>query len=88
MHGFSKKPTPVAGVMDAPLYVAGEHKLEGFDEPIILSANENPLGPSEQALAGRVLNAAFLTYVASAFTALMTLLYYLLRFGLLGGSDD
>ncbi len=51
MHGFSKKPTPVAGVMDAPLYVAGEHKLEGFDEPIILSANENPLGPSEQALA-------------------------------------
>jgi Zn-dependent membrane protease YugP len=46
------------------------------------------VSPREQALAGRVLNAAFLTYVASAFTALMTLLYYLLRFGLLGGSDD
>jgi Zn-dependent membrane protease YugP len=42
----------------------------------------------EQPLAGRVLNAAFLTYVASAFTALMTLLYYLMRAGLLGRRDD
>jgi Zn-dependent membrane protease YugP len=42
----------------------------------------------ERAVAGRVLNAAFMTYVASAFTALMTLLYYLLRAGLLGGRDD
>jgi hypothetical protein len=33
--------------------------------------------PGEDAHAGRVLNAAFLTYVASAFTAIMTLLYYL-----------
>ena len=32
--------------------------------------------------------AAFLTYVASAFTAIMTLLYYMLRAGLLGGRDD
>ncbi len=38
--------------------------------------------------AGAVLNAAFLTYVASAFTALMTLLYYLARLGLLGGRRD
>ena len=36
----------------------------------------------------KVLNAAFLTYVASAVTALMTLLYYLLRSGLLGGRRD
>jgi Zn-dependent membrane protease YugP len=42
----------------------------------------------EQAHAGAVLNAAFLTYVASAFTAIMTLLYYMLRAGLLGGRDD
>ncbi|MDP6523929.1 MAG: zinc metallopeptidase [Kiritimatiellia bacterium] len=42
----------------------------------------------EAKVAGRVLNAAFLTYVASAFTALMTFLYYLLRSGLLGGGDD
>lgn len=39
----------------------------------------------ERAGAGQVLNAAFLTYVAAAITALMTLLYYLMRSGLLGG---
>ena len=43
-------------------------------------------GEAQQA--GRVLNAAFLTYVASAISAMMTLLYYLIRFGLIGGSDD
>jgi Zn-dependent membrane protease YugP len=42
----------------------------------------------ESKQAGQVLNAAFLTYVASAISALLTLLYYLLRSGLLGGSDD
>jgi Zn-dependent membrane protease YugP len=39
----------------------------------------------EQEKAGSVLNAAFMTYVAAAFTSLMTLLYYLMRFGLIGG---
>lgn len=39
----------------------------------------------EQKDAAKVLNAAFLTYVASAVTALLTLLYYLMRSGLLGG---
>ena len=39
----------------------------------------------EQEDAARVLNAAFLTYVASAVTALLTLLYYLYRSGLIGG---
>lgn len=39
----------------------------------------------EQEDAGRVLSAAFLTYLASALTALLTLLYYLYRAGLLGG---
>lgn len=38
----------------------------------------------ERAHAAAVLNAAFLTYVASALSALLTLLYYLLRFGLIG----
>ena len=46
------------------------------------------VSPREADDAGKVLNAAFLTYVASAVTALMTLLYYLLRSGLLGGGDD
>ncbi len=42
----------------------------------------------EQEDAGRVLNAAFLTYVASAVTSMLTLLYYLYRAGLLGGRRD
>jgi Zn-dependent membrane protease YugP len=46
------------------------------------------VSPLEQASAARVLNAAFLTYVASAVTALLTLLYYLIRSGLLGGRRD
>ena len=50
MSGFSTKPTPKPGVLDAPLYIPGEHKLPGFEEPIILSANENPLGPSPKAI--------------------------------------
>jgi uncharacterized protein len=36
----------------------------------------------------RVLNAAALTYVAAAISTLMTLLYFLLRAGLLGGRRD
>jgi len=35
--------------------------------------------------AGKVLNAAFMTYVASAVTALLTLLYYLIQSGVFGG---
>lgn len=45
-----KRPTPKPGVMEAPLYVPGEHKLDGIDEPAILSANENPLGASPRAI--------------------------------------
>lgn len=36
----------------------------------------------------RVLNAAALTYVAAAVTSLLTLLYYLLRSGILGGRSE
>ncbi len=36
----------------------------------------------------RVLNAAALTYVAAAVSTLLTLVYFLMRSGLLGGSDD
>ncbi len=38
--------------------------------------------------AGSVLNAAFLTYVAAAAGAMFTLLFFLLRSGLLGGGRD
>jgi Zn-dependent membrane protease YugP len=38
--------------------------------------------------AGAVLNAAFLTYVASALSSLLMLLYYLLRAGVFGNNRD
>lgn len=47
----------------------------------IISANER------QGI-DRVLNAAAMTYVAAAVSTLMTLLYFLIRSGLLGGRDD
>ena len=35
----------------------------------------------------KVLNAAAMTYVAAAASSIMTLLYFLLRSGILGGDD-
>lgn len=46
------------------------------------------LAPSEVQGAGKVLNAAFGTYVAAAISALMTLLYYLVRFAGVGSRRD
>ncbi|MDD4103306.1 MAG: zinc metallopeptidase [Kiritimatiellae bacterium] len=43
------------------------------------------VSPGQEAEAGRVLNAAFLTYVAAAVSSLLTLLYYLMRAGIIGG---
>ena len=45
------------------------------------------LSGDERSGAASVLNAAFLTYLAAALTALLQLLYFLLRLGLLGGDD-
>ena len=46
--------------------------------------------PEEDRTVGKVLNAAAWTYVAGTLTSILTLLYYLFRFGLIGGSrsDD
>jgi Zn-dependent membrane protease YugP len=44
--------------------------------------------PQEREGMDKVLNAAALTYVAAAVSTLMTLLYFLLRAGLLGGRRD
>ena len=41
--------------------------------------------PQEQSHAATVLNAAFMTYLASAVSSVLTLLYYLIRLGVLGG---
>lgn len=46
------------------------------------------LDEEEQRGAQRVLSAAAMTYVAAAITAILTLVYYLMRAGLLGGRDD
>ena len=46
------------------------------------------VSPQESDHAGKVLNAAFLTYLASAVSAIMTLLYYLWRAGLIGGNNN
>lgn len=52
-----------------------------------LAVEQGLISPQERAGMDRVLNAAALTYVAAAVSTLMTLLYYLLRAGLLGGRD-
>lgn len=44
--------------------------------------------PMEANMSGAVLNAAFLTYVAAAVSALLTLLYYLLRAGVFNSRND
>ena len=46
------------------------------------------VSPDQESAAGSVLNAAFLTYLAAAVSSLMTLLYYLLRAGIIGGGRD
>lgn len=53
-----------------------------------LMVSSGIVSPSESGAAGAVLNAAFMTYIASAFTAIMTLLYYMLRAGMIGRRDD
>jgi Zn-dependent membrane protease YugP len=46
------------------------------------------VSPREEQTVARVLNAAAWTYVAATLTSVLSLLYYLYRFGLLGGGRD
>ena len=46
------------------------------------------LSSSEMVAVNRVLSAAAMTYVAAAASSIVTLLYFLIRAGLLGGRDD
>nr|HPM34566.1 zinc metallopeptidase [Spirochaetota bacterium] len=46
------------------------------------------VGPNEIGGVEKVLSAAAMTYVAAAASAIVTLLYYLIRLGLLSGRDD
>ncbi|MBL8704380.1 MAG: histidinol-phosphate transaminase [Rhodospirillales bacterium] len=44
-------PTPRPGIMDIAAYVPGSHSIPGVEIKAVLSANENPLGPSPRAVA-------------------------------------
>jgi len=46
------------------------------------------VSPRERADAGKVLNAAFLTYIAAAVSSVLTLLYYLVRAGVFGEREE
>ena len=50
--------------------------------------NSGIIAPNEERGVGKVLNAAALTYVAATVTAILTLVYFLMRAGLLGGRDE
>jgi histidinol-phosphate aminotransferase len=41
---------PQPGILDIALYVGGDSRLEGHDEVLKLSSNENPHGPSPRAI--------------------------------------
>lgn len=53
-----------------------------------LAVESGIIYPEERTGVDRVLNAAALTYVAAAVTSLLTLAYYLMKAGLLGGRRD
>ncbi|MCA8881928.1 MAG: histidinol-phosphate transaminase [Rhodobacteraceae bacterium] len=42
--------TPQPGILDIALYEGGKAKIEGVADPIKLSSNENPFGPSPKAV--------------------------------------
>jgi histidinol-phosphate aminotransferase len=48
-RGSAPRPLPKPGIMEIHAYVPGKAKAEGVENPIKLSANENPLGSSEKA---------------------------------------
>lgn len=52
---------PRPGIMDIAAYVGGKHSVPGVEHVVVLSANENPLGPSLKAveayrIAGEILH--------------------------------
>lgn len=55
---------------------------------LVVLAEEGIITQAERGPTGAVLRAAAMTYVAAAVTAILQLLYFLMRSGLLGRSDD
>jgi Zn-dependent membrane protease YugP len=54
----------------------------------VMLVNHGLITEEEDLVVKKVLSAAALTYVAATLTAILTLLYYLIRSGVLGGRDD
>jgi Zn-dependent membrane protease YugP len=54
----------------------------------VMLVNHGLITEEEDAVVKKVLSAAAMTYVAATLTAILTLLYYLIRSGVLGGRDD
>jgi uncharacterized protein len=54
----------------------------------LLMVKTGVVSEREAVSAGKVLDAAFMTYVAAAVSSVLTLLYYLMRAGVFGGGDD
>ena len=50
MISINNKIIPKPGILSIPKYVGGKNRSDGFDQPIKLSANENPYGPSPRAI--------------------------------------
>lgn len=48
---MTQRPVPQPGLLDIALYVGGESRIEGRDDVLKLSSNENPHGPSPAAVA-------------------------------------
>ncbi len=46
----ARSPEPRPGVLEIAAYVGGKHSVPGADQVVVLSANENPLGPSPAAI--------------------------------------
>ncbi|MCB1037699.1 MAG: zinc metallopeptidase, partial [Acidobacteria bacterium] len=54
----------------------------------VLAVQHGIVRPNERVGIDKVLDAAALTYVAAAISSILTLLYFLMRSGLLGGRRD
>jgi Zn-dependent membrane protease YugP len=54
----------------------------------LMLLNHGLVTEEEDRIVGKVLNAAAMTYVAATLTAILTLVYFLIRAGLLGGRDE
>ena len=80
--------TLILGLLALSLAAPALAESEGVAVAKKLAVANGIILPMEREGMDRVLNAAALTYVAAAISTLLTLLYFLMRAGLLGGRRD